>query len=311
MATSVAPWCGARRGGREGQHGARAGRRPPRNGCAAPRVPRPGSGRGGSRPGAWRASSCPSPVRPPTAGGAHPRPRSQGRGGPPTDRGRRGGRARQDPEPLGLRSRHRSTPLDPATRRQPGPRSTPVEPALPPPRPLRPTRPRAPRCGRASIEATKDAMPGTGRSDPSSPSSPTNPVCSTHWFGSTSAATSNPMAMGRSSPAPVLRTPDGAKLTVTRRDGHDRWLDSSAARTRSRDSRTAASGSPTNVKPGNPAETWTSTETGRPSTPCRVAEGIRCEHGGAPGYGDTRFPCRFDRSGPPEAHRPREVLSGA
>jgi len=68
---------------------------------------------------------------------------------------------------------------------------------------------------------------------------------------------------------------DGAKLTVTLRDGHVSRLESSAARTRSRDSRTAASGSPTTVKPGSPAETWTSTDTERPSTPWRVAEGIQ------------------------------------
>ena len=58
------------------------------------------------------------------------------------------------------------------------------------------------------------------------------------------------MAIGRSSPAPVFRTPDGAKFTVTRRDGHDSWLDSNAALTRSRDSRTAASGSPTTGEAG-------------------------------------------------------------
>ena len=60
------------------------------------------------------------------------------------------------------------------------------------------------------------------------------------------------MAMGRSSPAPPLRIPDGARLTVTRRSGQGRPLDKSAARTRSRDSRTAASGRPTTVKPGKP-----------------------------------------------------------
>ena len=42
-------------------------------------------------------------------------------------------------------------------------------------------------------------------------------------------------------------------------------------RGRSRDSRTAASGSPTTWYDGNPCETWTSTMTGRPSTPRRVA----------------------------------------
>src|ERR1700761_1299561 len=68
--------------------------------------------------------------------------------------------------------------------------------------------------------------------------------------------------------------PDGARLTVTRRMGHGRPLESRAARTRSRDSRTAASGRPTMVKPGSPLETWTSTETGRPTAPVRVAAEI-------------------------------------
>src|SRR5207248_243501 len=40
------------------------------------------------------------------------------------------------------------------------------------------------------------------------------------------------------------------------------------------DSRHAASGSPTMVNPGRPVETWTSTMTGRPSTPNRVADGM-------------------------------------
>ena len=78
--------------------------------------------------------------------------------------------------------------------------------------------------------------------------------------------------MGRSRPAPPLRTPDGARLTVTLRSGHVRPLERMAARTRSRASRTAASGRPTMVKPGSPLETWTSTETGRPTAPLSVAE---------------------------------------
>ena len=137
------------------------------------------------------------------------------------------------------------------------------------------------------------------------PSSPTKPVPSTHRAGRTSDATSSPMAMGRSSPAPVLRTPDGARFTVTRRVGHGSWHDKSAARTRSRDSRTAASGSPTTVKPGRPADTWTSTDTERPSTPNRVAEGIQASMG-TPQRGDTVRTCHTDRGGPPDYRRPRE-----
>ena len=87
-------------------------------------------------------------------------------------------------------------------------------------------------------------------------------------------ATSTPTAIGRSSPAPVFFMPEGARFTVTRRNGQVSPLERSAARTRSRDSRTAASGSPTTVNPGSPFDTWTSTETGRPSTPTTTAEEI-------------------------------------
>ena len=57
---------------------------------------------------------------------------------------------------------------------------------------------------------------------------------------------------------------------MTRRIGHGKPLESSAARTRSPDSRTAASGRRTMVEPGRPLGTWTSTETRRPA-PVRVA----------------------------------------
>ena len=82
-----------------------------------------------------------------------------------------------------------------------------------------------------------------------------------------------------------IRYLDGARFTVTRRVGHGRWHDNSAARTRSRDSGTAASGSPTTVKPGRPDDTWTSTDTERPSTPYRVADGIRASMTSSDGRG--------------------------
>ena len=90
--------------------------------------------------------------------------------------------------------------------------------------------------------------------------------------GRSPAATSNPMAIGKSSPAPALRTPEGAKLTVTRRIGQDKPLDKTAALTRSLASRTAASGRPTIVNPGKPLDTWTSTETEHPTAPLSIAE---------------------------------------
>jgi hypothetical protein len=61
---------------------------------------------------------------------------------------------------------------------------------------------------------------------------------------------------------------------VRRRSGHGSPLERMAARTLSRDSRTAASGSPTMVNPGSPLDTWTSTETARAVEPVRVADAM-------------------------------------
>ena len=94
-----------------------------------------------------------------------------------------------------------------------------------------------------------------------------------------------PDSDGKIEPRAPLRTPDGARFTVTRRSGQGRPLESTAARTRSRASRTAASGNPTMAKPGSPFETWTSTVTARPTAPLRVAE-------------DTEASTREERSQP-------------
>ncbi len=111
-----------------------------------------------------------------------------------------------------------------------------------------------------------------------------------------------PTAMGRSSPAPPLRTPEGARLTVSRRSGHGSPLERMAARTRSRDSRTAASGSPTMVNPGRPLETWTSTETARAVAPVRVADAMTacC----------TTVNGRIDRIPMPDVFQARELEVG-
>ena len=115
-------------------------------------------------------------------------------------------------------------------------------------------------------------IPGTWRNEPLSPSSPQKERPSVDAGLSSPAATSRPTAMGRSRPAPPFRTPEGARLMTVLRRGHDSPLDRMAARTLSRDSRTAASGSPTMVNPGRPLETWTSTETGLPTAPVKVAD---------------------------------------
>src|SRR4051812_57269 len=96
-------------------------------------------------------------------------------------------------------------------------------------------------------------MPGTVRIEPSRPSSPMKANPSRASVGMASVAAKRPTAMARSRPAPALRTPDGARFTVTRLVDHRSPLDRSAARTRSRDSRHAPSGWPTMVKPGSPS----------------------------------------------------------
>ncbi len=105
--------------------------------------------------------------------------------------------------------------------------------------------------------------------------------------------------MGRSSPAPPFRTLDGARLTVTRFSGQVSPVESIDARTRSLDSRHAASGRPTIVKPGRPLDTWTSTATGVPSTPNSVADGTMAI---------TGSPWGQERGGGPCAGRSSELI---
>ena len=65
-------------------------------------------------------------------------------------------------------------------------------------------------------------------------------------------ATSSATASGRSKPGPILRRSAGARLTVMRPPGNTKPEFTSAARTRSRASRTALSASPTTVNAGRP-----------------------------------------------------------
>ena len=69
---------------------------------------------------------------------------------------------------------------------------------------------------------------------------------------------SRPSAIGRSNDDPALRTSAGARLTVMRWCGNSKPELRIAERTRSRLSRTVASGSPTIVKWGSPNATSTS-----------------------------------------------------
>src|SRR5690606_7604088 len=79
-----------------------------------------------------------------------------------------------------------------------------------------------------------------------------------------------PSAMGRSKRPPSLGRSAGARLMVMRRCGYSNCAHRIAARTRSRDSRTAAAGRPTIWVEGKPPERWTSTCTGGAATPARA-----------------------------------------
>src|SRR6185436_5727719 len=92
------------------------------------------------------------------------------------------------------------------------------------------------------------------------------------WRRSTTPeAARMPSAIGRSNAAPALRTSAGARLTVIRCGGNSNPELRIALRTRSRLSRTLASGRPTIVNIGRPKDTSTSTCTGKASTPNTAA----------------------------------------
>ena len=93
---------------------------------------------------------------------------------------------------------------------------------------------------------------------PSSDSSPSTTVSSMARRFSWPDVASKPSAMGRSKDDPALRTSAGARFTVMRCAGNVNPEFLIAARTRSRLSRTVASGRPTMVKWGSPNDTSTS-----------------------------------------------------
>ncbi len=114
------------------------------------------------------------------------------------------------------------------------------------------------------------SAPCTGLVEPSSASSPTSATRASPSHSSCPEALSSPAAIARSIPGPALRRLAGARLTTMRRSGNSKPQLTIAARTRSRASRTAASGNPTMVKFGSPRWTSTSTRTGRAAMPSRV-----------------------------------------
>ena len=136
-----------------------------------------------------------------------------------------------------------------ASARAAGPRSAPATgcraprcPRRAPPRGRWPPAPAG--CGSRSgarPSATASA-PRTGRSSPVSDSSPQTAQPPSGSCGTCSLAASTPTAIARSKLGPSLRTCAGARFTVIRFCGNSSPELSSAARTRSRDSRIARSG---------------------------------------------------------------------
>ena len=87
-------------------------------------------------------------------------------------------------------------------------------------------------------------------SPPSSDSSPSSSTSSTSRRATSPDAASTPSAIGRSNEAPALRMSAGARLTVMRSIGNSNPELRIALRTRSRLSRTLASGRPTMLNAG-------------------------------------------------------------
>ena len=123
------------------------------------------------------------------------------------------------------------------------------------------------RCAAMAMGST----PFMGRSPPVRLSSPTK-AASSGKGGISSAADRMPSRMGRSYTVPSLRRPAGARFTVMRLTGYFAPQFFTAARTRSRASFTAASGSPTMSKAGRPPERKHSTLTSYPLMPLSPSE---------------------------------------
>src|SRR5688500_15109965 len=129
------------------------------------------------------------------------------------------------------------------------------------------------------------SAPRTGRSPPVSESSPSNSKPCSDSMLSWPLEARIPSAMGRSKRLESLGSSAGARLTVMRRAGNSKraWL--SAARTRSRASRTSVSGSPTMWNAGSPGPRCTSTVTSGASMPAsaRLAT-VATDKRFSPGY---------------------------
>ena len=145
----------------------------------------------------------------------------------------------------------------------------------PPPRRRWPPAAAAPATPRAA-QADRDRQHAARRQHaPSSESSPTTAMSSTSRRGDDARARrGSPSGDRQVEAAPALRTSAGARFTVMRCGGNSKPELRIAARTRSRLSRTLASGRPTIAKTGRPNETSTSTRH-REARRCRRSAALR------------------------------------
>src|SRR5438552_336637 len=139
-----------------------------------------------------------------------------------------------------------------------------------------------------------DRAPRIAWTRPSRPSSPSTHQPSSAGSAVLPSAARIARAIGRSKAAPSLRTPAGARFTVTRFDGYSKPALRSAARIRSLASRTAPSGSPTVVVCGRPEDTSTSTATRIASIPRSAPELTRAS---MPSGCRARRPAAIGRTG--------------
>ena len=198
-----------------------------------------------------------------------PRARCAGSAGPAGRRGR--GRSPFGSAASGSGSRRRRRPLAGGQRRRSAPGSRPAITSIPLGQRRLGTvrgrdhdRPHAPLAGGLGHRQRAGDRPAPSRRAPARRPAPGRPSRSQRSWPE---AASSAAAIARSNPGPALRRLAGARLTVIRRSGNSKPQLTSAARTRSRASRTAASGRPTIEKAGSPRWTSTSTRTGAGGDP--------------------------------------------
>ena len=233
----------------------------PRSRPGSPRPPRPGRAAAAATAADAPPSTCPRRAgRPPSGCGRRPRrPRAPGRG--PAGRAARRGRVSPGPSRRGRRCRAGAA-TGCAGSSSPPDRGELVEPRDPgSPAGRRPAPPRGRRAAATTSAAVSErtaasaiaSAPGhrAHRAVEGELAGEREPAQRRDGRAARTRRGSPPRSRARS-PGPALRRSAGARLTVIRFCGNSKPELTIAARTRSRDSRTAASGRPTTANDGRP-----------------------------------------------------------